>query len=130
MIFGVFDGIHDGHRFFIEEAMKLGDTLVISVADDDASEHLKHRRPKRVAEDRIKDLTEAFPNAAVIRGDKQESSWLGLLDQRPSVVALGYDQDKLKLVLENARASFPFLFELITIGDHKGDTLHSSMLES
>ena len=34
-IFGVFDGIHDGHLFFIREAKKQGNRLVAIVARDE-----------------------------------------------------------------------------------------------
>ena len=34
MVFGTFDRLHDGHRFFLREAEKLGTTLFIVVARD------------------------------------------------------------------------------------------------
>ncbi len=129
-IFGVFDGLHDGHRFFIEEASKLGKQLIISVADDDASESLKSRRPKRSQDERIQELSKAFPQFTIIRGDKQRGSWHGLLTHKPQIVALGYDQEKLHIALEQTRAILPFSFEIIVLPDHHGEELHSSLLES
>jgi len=34
MVFGVFDGLHEGHLFFLDEAQKYGDNLIIVVASD------------------------------------------------------------------------------------------------
>lgn len=129
-IFGVFDGIHDGHRFFVEQAAQLGDTLIISVANDDASESLKNRRPKRPIEERMAALAELFPKATLIKGDTQAGSWHGLLAHKPQIIALGYDQDRLHTALEQARATLPFSFEIRTLEDFRGSELHSSLLEN
>jgi cytidyltransferase-like protein len=41
MVFGTFDGIHDGHRYFLNEAKKFGDKLVVAVAKDTTVKTLK-----------------------------------------------------------------------------------------
>jgi FAD synthetase len=43
--FGVFDGLHEGHRHFLREARKLGGRLTVAVAHDEAVVMLKGRRP-------------------------------------------------------------------------------------
>lgn len=34
MVFGVFDGLHPGHRAFLRQARKKGDKLIVVVARD------------------------------------------------------------------------------------------------
>jgi FAD synthetase len=127
-IFGVFDGVHDGHRFFITEAQKLGEPVIISVARDEVSFDLKGRKPKYSLQERMHTLEELFPETTVIPGDATTGSWEGLQKYQPNVIALGYDQTDLKDALETARGILGFPFELITIPDHRGDELHSRLL--
>jgi FAD synthetase len=42
MATGVFDIIHLGHLYFLKEAKKLGDELIVVVATDKTAEKLKH----------------------------------------------------------------------------------------
>jgi len=43
MATGVFDILHVGHIYFLEEAKKLGDELVVVIATDHIAEKVKHR---------------------------------------------------------------------------------------
>ncbi|MEM3661293.1 MAG: adenylyltransferase/cytidyltransferase family protein, partial [Candidatus Micrarchaeaceae archaeon] len=43
MATGVFDIINPGHIYFLKEAKKLGDELVVVVARDSTAKKLKHR---------------------------------------------------------------------------------------
>ncbi|EQD52190.1 glycerol-3-phosphate cytidyltransferase, partial [mine drainage metagenome] len=42
MATGVFDLLHPGHLYFLTEARKLGDELVVVVARDQTARRLKH----------------------------------------------------------------------------------------
>jgi len=48
LVFGTFDGLHDGHRFFLTEARKLGDRLIASVATDEIVERIKKQKSIQV----------------------------------------------------------------------------------
>lgn len=128
LIFGTFDGLHDGHHFFISEAKNLGDELVICVARDSVVEILKNKRPVRDMSKRIEDLKTAFKDALVVAGDENIDTWEILEEHRPDLIALGYDQGALHKALSSALPKFPFLKEIIIIKDHRGDELHSSLL--
>ena len=47
----------------------------------------------------------------------------------PTYIALGYDQHALRARLKEIKETFEYPFELITITDHRGDELHSSILK-
>ncbi len=128
MIFGVFDRLHDGHQFFLTEAQKLGESLIVAVAPDSVVMRLKGRTSVKNEQDRMAELQEALPGASIILGDRDDHSWEGVETHRPDCIALGYDQTKLYVALERARTDWPFLKEIILIADHHGDRLHSSML--
>ena len=44
MVFGTFDGIHDGHRHFLREAKKQGEELIVAVSKDEVVQKLKNRK--------------------------------------------------------------------------------------
>ena len=126
-IFGVFDGLHDGHRFFIEESTKLGTEIVISVARDEYVRKYKNKEPKNLLTGRIQAIKENYKDAKVIEGDSEIESWKSLQEEKPDIIALGYDQNKLKEVLEN-KTWDNFSPRIVIIQPHINDKLHTSNL--
>lgn len=101
MVFGTFDGVHEGHREFFKEARRCGDYLIAVVAQDHIIEHLKGRLPNINLAERFENLKKEDSVDEVIIGDKDLGSWEIVKMQRPDVIALGYDQHALKVDLEN-----------------------------
>lgn len=126
-IFGVFDGLHDGHRFFIEESAKLGTELVISVARDEYVRKYKEKEPKNLLSARIQSIKDNYREAKVIEGDSEIESWKSLQEEKPDIIALGYDQNKLKEVLEN-KTWDNFYPKIVIIKPHLNNKLHTSNL--
>jgi FAD synthetase len=128
LIFGVFDGIHDGHRDFIREAKKQGERLVAIVARDSVVETLKGKLPLHNEADRIKALLEVPDIDLVFLGDPEEGTYNIVKEIKPNVIYLGYDQqalfDNISKVMSDG--ILPEI-ELIYGKAHKGDTLHSSI---
>ncbi len=69
MIFGTFDGLHDGHRFFIDSAKKHAGQLIIVVATDGSVLHIKGHLPRFPLNERIVELKSEVPGARVLSGD-------------------------------------------------------------
>ncbi len=88
---GVFNILHPGHIFFLEEARKLGDELVVIVASDKIASRKKagfvlpqEQRARVIESLRCVDR--------VYIGD--EENQLKLLPKiKPDIIALGYDQN-------------------------------------
>ncbi len=95
IIFGVFDGIHDGHRAFIHEAKRHGEQLVAIVARDSVVEKMKGKLPVHSEADRIKALVNEAEIDLVYLGDQEEGTYKTLKELNPQVVFLGYDQQAL-----------------------------------
>jgi FAD synthetase len=89
---GAFNLLHPGHIHFLEESKKLGDELVVVVASDKTvlrnKERLLHKAKERA--ERIDALS--FVDKTVI-GDDNDMSRV-LVEEKPSIIALGYDQDE------------------------------------
>src|SRR3989344_4249898 len=104
MVFGVFDGVHEGHRHFFREA-------------------------KKIAE-RIAEIEQEIEVDEVLVGDEEMGSWEIIKRIRPHVVAVGYDQKEMKRDLENSIDNFNWFIEIETISAHKPEKYHSSLLDS
>ena len=129
-IFGVFDGIHNGHRAFICDAKREGDRLVAIVARDEAVEKLKGQLPLQNETKRIQALLEIPEIDLVFLGDPEEGTYNIIKEIKPDIIYFGYDQQTLFESLNRAMAKniLPKNIKLIFGKPHKGDTHHSSIL--
>ncbi|HEY9584100.1 MAG TPA: adenylyltransferase/cytidyltransferase family protein [Candidatus Paceibacterota bacterium] len=129
LVFGTFDGIHDGHRFFLREAKKHGDELVVVVAKDGTVKKLKGSLPKIPLPNRIKTLEDESLADRVISGDENIGSWKIVKREAPNVICLGYDQKELAVKLMKDLPDIGPNIEIAIIGDYKGDELHNSIIK-
>lgn len=90
MATGTFDLIHMGHIYYLKEAKKLGDKLVVVVARDSTVRKLKHEpiTPEEMRLDLIKELK--IVDEAVL-GHKDDM-YATVKEIKPDIIALGYDQ--------------------------------------
>jgi FAD synthetase len=128
MVFGVFDGVHEGHRHFLKEAKALGDYLVVAVAQDHIVRHLKGHEPQLSIADRFEHLQNEDGVNEVVIGDADLSVYEVVKQHRPDVVALGYDQMLLKEDLEKNRDKFNWPLELRVVSGYEPNIYHSSLL--
>lgn len=90
MVFGTFDGLHEGHRFVLREAEKRGEVFVV-VARDTNVERIKGRPPKQKEEVRLTAIQKEFPSMQIHLGDT-ENFLTPIKDHQPDLILLGYDQ--------------------------------------
>ncbi|MBI4836731.1 MAG: adenylyltransferase/cytidyltransferase family protein [Candidatus Abawacabacteria bacterium] len=126
--FGVFDGIHDGHREMLKEARSLGDYLIVALTQDHVVEQLKKKRSRNTLAERIKSLAETGLADEVVAGDQAIQSWQVLQSYQPDIIALGYDQLRLLDALGQAIRNFSFSLQIVVLKPHKPEELHSSLL--
>ena len=69
MATGVFDILHLGHLYFLKEAKKLGDELVVVVATDKTAEEMKHV-PITTQDMRVKLVAELKPVDQAVLGTR------------------------------------------------------------
>ena len=91
--FGTFDLLHEGHRFFLREAKKLGNELVVVVARDSTVEAVKGQKPDHSERGRLSAVEKlSFVDRAVLGMDFGQRFKV-VKEIRPDVVAMGYDQE-------------------------------------
>ncbi len=102
MVFGTFDGLHDGHRAMLQEAKHLGDYLMVVVAQDHMVDHLKGHLPNKNFAERFEHLENQDGVDKVLIGDPIRCEWNVVTREKPDIIAIGHDQDMLKKDLEDA----------------------------
>jgi FAD synthetase len=123
MCFGTFDIFHPGHVYYISEAEKLGDSLIIVIARDARVAKLKWRPPHDNEDIRLKNVSCAFRNATVILGDASDI-FTPLRQYTPDILAFGYDQ---RVPEEEIRELFSGI-EIVRIGGYEVEKWKSSIL--
>jgi len=107
MATGVFDLLHPGHLYFLTEAKKLGDELVVVVARDQTARRLK--RDPYVPEHIRREMVEALkPVDRAVLGSTTDI-YETVLNERPNIIALGFDQvwNEKEVEQECARRGVP-----------------------
>ena len=92
MVFGVFDGLHEGHKHFLREARTKCERLIVVVTHDGVSLKRKGFPPKHALEERIARIKDFDATLTVIPGDTEDDSWHILDEHDPERIFLGYDQ--------------------------------------
>lgn len=128
MVFGVFDVIHDGHRYFLREAKKLGDMLVVALATDASVAMLKKHPPKNPLLTRAENLRKEMLADKIVSGDESPETWQVVEREKPNIIALGYDQKKLAEALAGFLAFAKNPSRMVSILPFENGSLHSSSL--
>lgn len=103
MVFGVFDGLHVGHQFFLIEASALGEIVVVVARDRTVSE-LKHKKSRHDQANRMAAVQNFMPDATVVLGDAQQGKYDVIKEHHPDMICLGHDQQALG---EDVQKKFP-----------------------
>ncbi len=128
LVFGTFDGLHPGHINFLREAKKLSECLVVSLTTSKTVKDLKGRKPMYSYRKRYKTLKQAGIADEVIKGDKMIGVFSNVLAYQPKIIAIGYDQDKLKLALKEWVDRYKIKTKIIVLKAYKPDKYKSSIL--
>jgi len=121
---GVFDIIHPGHVLYLEEAGKLGDHLVVIVARDENVRKKKGRQPIP-EEQRLLVVKSLKPVDDAVLGDLDDLM-KPVLEIRPDVIALGYDQDFDVKELERKLAEAGSKAQVVRVKAHWTGALNST----
>jgi cytidyltransferase-like protein len=100
MIFGTFDGVHDGHRHLFQEAQCICDELIVVVARDEHVLELKGHVPDKLLKERLELLSYESEISKVIVGDEDLGTYNVITEHEPTMIMIGYDQDELRRSLE------------------------------
>ena len=127
MCAGTFDIIHPGHLYYLSEAKKYGDKLIVVVARDDTSQTFKGKKPVHNEKERLEAVRMLKIVDEVILGNK--GNIFDITEKiKPNVICLGYDQKVQKQQLEDELKKRGLRAEVIRIGDYMEHVYKSSKL--
>ncbi|OQX28806.1 MAG: hypothetical protein B0D92_07005 [Spirochaeta sp. LUC14_002_19_P3] len=101
LVFGTFDSLHPGHRWFLRRAAAFGNRLVAAVARDEFVAAWKGQAPSAGQEQRLTALLESALADEAVLSDEQVHSYKILQRIKPDIVCLGHDQHALKEDMES-----------------------------
>ncbi len=117
MATGTFDLLHMGHIYYLKEAKKLGDKLVVVVAKDSTVRKLKHEpvNPEEIRLDLIKEVKvvdEAYLG--------YEDDMYSIVEEiKPDIIALGYDQIHDENTIKNELKKRKLNAKIIRLSEYK-----------
>lgn len=127
MCFGSFDILHPGHIYFLKQAKRLGDNLVVVVALDSTIKAVKGITPKYNEKQRVEHIRDLKIADKVIPG--YEADKYEIIEEiNPDVIALGYDQDSFAGKLKEEMEKRMMNQKIIRLGAYKEEHYKSSKL--
>jgi len=128
MCFGTFDILHPGHKFFLSEAKKLGDYLVVVVARDKTVAEVKKRLPLHNENERLKQLQQLGIADKVVLGGSGRDRLAVVGSERPDIICLGYDQQSFTNKLEEQLRQRGLEVKIVRMRAYKPGIYKSSLL--
>ena len=126
LAFGTFDILHPGHTYVLNAAKKLGNQLTVVIARDATVLKVKGKKPLFNEKVRLKNL-KALKIADKVLLGKLGNKYQVIIDEKPDVIALGYDQkffvDDLKKVVDKK-------VKIVRLKSHKSEIYKSSKIRS
>lgn len=127
MCAGTFDIIHPGHLFYLSEAKKYGDRLVVVVARDGTSESFKGKKPANNERERLERVRMLEIVDRAVLG--HHGNIFDVIEEiKPEVICLGYDQNVQKNQLEDELKKRGVKAEVIRIGSYMPQMYKSSKM--
>ena len=120
MATGTFDLLHMGHIYYLKEAKKLGDVLVVVVATDETVRKLKHDpiTPQDIRVNLIKELKivdEAYLG--------HEQDMYAIVEEiKPDIIALGFDQIHDAATIKNDLKKRKLNVQIVRLPKYQGES--------
>lgn len=126
MVFGTFDIIHPGHIHLLKEAKQYGDFLVVVVGRDTTVCQVKGRSPANNEQQRLENIKQ-LNIADEVRLGCVDDKYQVIADEKPDVIALGYDQKEFVDNLENAIEDY---VQIVRLSPYMPEVYKSSKLRT
>ncbi len=127
LVSGAFDGLHEGHKNYFQQARQYGQRLIAIIARDKIVEKIKGLQPKYSEKERV---------SFVKKCNEIDRVYLGVLDNvfdftaslQPDVIALGYDQTTYTENLAKEMKSRGLDTKIVRLKPYKPEQFKSSIV--
>lgn len=120
MIFGTFDILHAGHINMFRQAKEYGDELMVVVSRDKTTLNIKGNAPFHTHNERKEFLSELRAIDTVLSGHEKDVYAI-IKDNRPDVIAIGYDQRVFVDDLADKITEFGLKTEIVRLSSYRPD---------
>jgi len=128
MASGSFDLLHPGHLYYLEQAKKHGDRLVVVVARDSNIERFKKKKPKFSEEERLEHV-KVLPIVDEAMLGHVGNIFDIISEIKPDVICLGYDQKLEAKKLKEELEKRDLKAEVVRVSAFKPEIYKSSKLK-
>lgn len=111
---GVFDLLHPGHIYFLEQSRRLGEKLFVVVTCDKVAKEQK-RRPILPQIDRLKIVSSLKMVDKAVLGRSDNNIFKMIEEIKPNIIALGFDQKFDQQTLERDSQKRGFKIKVVRI---------------
>jgi len=129
MVFGTFDGLHDGHLDFFRQAKEHGDFLIAVAGRDVNIKKIKGHFSKRRDRERLTDLQRCKLVDKPVLG-YEDDVYMTIETLKPDVICLGYDQTSFSKNLKKELKKRGLKIEIFRMKGYKPNKMHSSILKN
>jgi len=129
MVFGTFDVFHLGHEFFLKQAKKLGDYLIVVIARDKTVKKVKSEYPQQNEKERMQAVKNSEYADKVILGEIDDKYKI-IKKFKPDIIALGYDQFVFTYKLNKMIIDEKMDTEIIRLESYEPNVYKSSFIKS
>ena len=127
MCAGTFDTIHPGHLYYLSEAKKFGDRLVVVIARDETSQSFKGKKPLHNEKERVEQIKGLEIVDEAVLG--KHGNIFNIIEEiKPDVICLGYDQKVKKQELEEELKKRGIKADVIRISSYMPHVYKSSKM--
>ncbi len=128
LVFGTFDGLHEGHKDFFRQAKEYGDYLVVVVGRDSTVMSVKKKLPKYNENERLQKVKESDCVDYARLGNEVVSKYEIIREIKPDVICLGYDQTHFTEKLEEEIKGMGLQIKVVRLKAFKPERFKSSII--
>lgn len=129
MVFGTFDGLHEGHLDFFSQALEHGDYLIAVAGRDKNIKKIKGHLPKKSERERYNDLQKCKLVGKPVLGYEDDPYQI-IETLKPDVICLGYDQNSFTKNLKKELKKRGLASRIFRMKPYDPKKFHSSIFKN
>ncbi len=129
LVFGTFDLLHPGHKYFLKQAKKLGNFLIVVVAREQTVKKIKGFKPTQTERERKNNLKKNNYVDRVVMGNLKNPYYI-IKKIKPDIIALGYDQNSFTANLPQALKTLQLTPKIIRLKPFFPDRFKTSIIKN
>ena len=129
MVFGTFGILHQGHKYFLQQAKKYGNYLIVVISRDATVKQVKGKSPDNNEKQRQQAIIKSNLADKVVFGNLK-NKYAIIKKFKPDVICLGYDQRYFLSQLEDEIKKLKLNTKIIRLKSYKAHIYKTSIIKN